>query len=286
MVRAEKAMGYDFLKIHPRVSREAFDSVDRVADQLGIKFAGHVPAAVGLQRAIEARYWSIDHIDGFVEALAKPGAPEEGVFFGLGLIGHLDESRTGGLVSVLKSAGVWIVPTSYFFEAITGDEPVETLSARPDMRYIPAGLVQQWSTTTTQIRNDTPREKRQAFIALRRRILKALHDGGVGIVLGSDSPQFWNAPGFSVVTELEVYVAAGLTPWQALATGTRNVAAFLGNTAEAGTIETGKRADLVLLDADPLQSISNVGRRAGVMVGGRWIPKEEIDRRLTALAVR
>lgn len=288
MVRSQKAMGYDLLKVHPGVSREAFDSLDAAADRAGIRFAGHVPLAVGLRRAIEAKYWSVDHIDGFLEAMVDqpPLTLQEDGFFGMALMDRLQESRIPGLVSAMKAAGVWVVPTSYFFEAITGDEPVETLSARPDMRYIPAGLVQQWSTTTTQIRNDTPREKRQAFIALRRRILKALHDGGVGIVLGSDSPQFWNAPGFSVVTELEVYVAAGLTPWQALATGTRNVAAFLGNTAEAGTIETGKRADLVLLDADPLQSISNVGRRAGVMVGGRWIPKEEIDRRLTALAVR
>jgi imidazolonepropionase-like amidohydrolase len=183
---------------------------------------------------------------------------------------------------------VWVVPTSYFLEAMVGNDPVDELAARPDMRYVQAGMVESWKTATTNSRNApgmTP-ESRQAFIALRQRLLKALHDGGVGILLGSDAPQLWNAPGFSVTRELQSYVAAGLTPWQALATGTRNVAVFLGNIAEAGTIEAGKRADLVLLEADPLQSISNVGRKAGVMVGGRWIPKEEIDRRLAALAVR
>jgi hypothetical protein len=288
MVRAEKAMGYDFLKVHPGVSREAFDSLDAVADRVGIRFAGHVPLAVGLRRAIEAKYWSVDHIDGFLEAMVDqpPMTPQEDGFFGLPLMDRVQESRTPGLVAALRNAGVWVVPTSYFFEAITGDEPVEKLAAHPDMRQIPAAQVNTWSTITRQIRDSTPREKRQAFIALRRRILKALHDGGVGIVLGSDSPQLWNAPGFSVVRELEVYVASGLTPWQALATGTRNVATFLGNTAEAGTIEAGKRADLILLDADPLRSISNVSRKAGVMIGGRWIPKEEIDRRVAALAIR
>jgi len=288
MVRAEKAMGYDFLKIHPGVSRAAFDSLAMVADQLGIRFAGHVPAAVGLHRALEARYWSIDHIDGFVEALARDGAPQQTGFFGTGLMGHLDESRIPGLVASHKAAGVWVVPTSYFLEAMVGTDAVDELAARPDMRYVQAAMVENWKTSTNNFRSSpgsTP-ESRQAFIALRRRILKALHDGGVGIILGSDSPQLWNAPGFSVTRELQSYVASGLTPWHALATGTLNVAAFLGNSAEAGTIEAGKRADLILLDADPLQSIANLDRKTGVMLGGRWIPREEIDRRLTALAVR
>lgn len=288
MVRAEKAMGYDFLKIHPGVSRAAFDSLAAVADQLGIRFAGHVPAAVGLHRALEARYWSIDHIDGFVEALAREGAPQQTGFFGSALMGHLDESRIPGLVAAHKTAGVWVAPTMYFLEAMVGNDPVEELAARPDMRYVQPAMLENWKTMTTSSRASpgASPESRQAFIALRRRLLKALHDGGVGIVLGSDSPQLWNAPGFSAVRELQSYVASGLTPWQALATGTRNVAAFLGNSAEAGTIEAGKRADLVLLDADPLQSIASLERKAGVMLGGRWIPRVEIDRRLTALAVR
>ncbi len=288
MVRAEKALGYDFLKVHPGVSRAAFDSLDAAADQVGIRYAGHVPLAVGLRRAIEARYWTIDHIDGFVEAMVDhpPATPQEGGFFGLAVLDRVQESRLPALVSAMKAAGVWVVPTSYFFEAITGDDPVETLAARPDMRHIPAPVVQNWSTITTQIRTDTPREQRARFIALRRRVLTALHDGGVGIALGSDSPQFWNAPGFSVARELSVYVAAGLTPWQALATGTRNVAQLLGNSAEAGSVEAGKRADLLLLDADPLRDVTNVSRTAGVMVGGRWVPKDEIERRLAALVLR
>jgi imidazolonepropionase-like amidohydrolase len=162
---------------------------------------------------------------------------------------------------------------------------VETLAARPDMRHVSAQMVTGWTNATNNLRNApgmTP-EKRQKFIALRRRILKGLHDAGVPILLGSDAPQLWNAPGFSATRELGTYVAAGLTPWQALATGTRNVAAHLGNSAEAGTIATGKRADLILLDANPLTDIGNVARRAGVMVGGRWIARAEIEERLARM---
>jgi imidazolonepropionase-like amidohydrolase len=169
---------------------------------------------------------------------------------------------------------------------MAGEDPVEQLAARPDMRHVSSAMLQQWATATSNFRNapGMTREMRRRFIALRRRILKGLHDAGVGIVLGSDAPQLWNAPGFSATRELGTYVAAGLTPWQALATGTRNVAAFLGNPDEAGTIGNGKRADLILLDANPLTDIGNVGRRAGVMVGGRWLPRAEIEQRLARIA--
>jgi len=289
MVMAEKALGYDFLKIHPGVTRAAFDSIDAAAKRSGIRFAGHVPLDVGLTRALEARYWSIDHIDGFVEASLRNGAPltaAQGGFFGVSLVNELDESRIPALIAATRAAGVWIVPTENFLEAMAGEDPVERLAARPDMRHVSSAMLQQWATATSNFRNApgmTP-EMRRRFIALRRRILKGLHDAGVGIVLGSDAPQLWNAPGFSATRELGTYVAAGLTPWQALVTGTRNVAAFLGNSNEAGTIGNGKRADLILLDANPLTDIGNVGRRAGVMVGGRWLPRAEIEQRLARIA--
>jgi hypothetical protein len=290
MVIAEKNLGYDFLKIHPGVSRPAFDSLAATADRLGIRFAGHVPLDVGLSRALDAKYWSIDHLDGFVEALARrpPRTPQEDGFFGLALVDSLDESRLPALVAAARAAGTWMVPTLGFFESVAGDEPVEALAGRPELRYVSRQAVNGWIAQTTQVRGDTAktRDARHRFIALRRRILKALHDGGVPIALGSDSPQLWNAPGFSLSRELETYVAAGLTPYQALATGTINVARFLGNEAEAGTIAAGKRADMILLAGNPLADIRNVGRREGVVIGGRWLSREEIERRLAVLVVR
>jgi imidazolonepropionase-like amidohydrolase len=112
------------------------------------------------------------------------------------------------------------------------------------------------------------------------RVRKALHDGGVGILLGSDAPQTWNVPGFSIHRELASYVAAGLTPYQALVTGTRGVAAHFNTRDRSGTVEIGKRADVVLLDANPLQDIAHTSRIAGEMIGGRWLPRNELDRRV------
>src|SRR5690606_17193028 len=112
---------------------------------------------------------------------------------------------------------------------------------------------------------------RARFLELRRKAIKALHDAGATLLLGSDAPQLWDVPGFSIHRELGYYVDAGLTPYQALQTGTINVARFFGWEAESGTIATGKRADMILLDANPLVGIANTWRIAGVMVAGRWL---------------
>jgi cytosine/adenosine deaminase-related metal-dependent hydrolase len=279
-VAEQKKAGYDLLKIHPGVPRASFDALAAAADKLQIRFAGHVPADVGVHRALEAKYWTIDHLDGYVEALARPGAPPAQLF-GVNLIGQIDEARIPQLVAATKAAGTWVVPTQILLENWYGPDSVETMRAWPEIRHANPAEVVQWVATKEKNVAAYPLEHRQRYIRLRRQLLKALHDGGIGILLGSDAPQTWNVPGFSIHRELATYVAAGLTPYQALATGTRAVAMHLGTLPQSGTIEAGKRADLVLLEANPLAEIANTSRVTGVMIGGRWLPKSEIDRRLS-----
>jgi imidazolonepropionase-like amidohydrolase len=101
-------------------------------------------------------------------------------------------------------------------------------------------------------------------------------------LLGSDAPQMWNVPGFSVHRELKALVASGLSPYQALTAGTRNVAVFFGTLETTGTVASGKRADLILLDANPLADVANSSKIAGVMLAGRWMARGDIDTRLEA----
>jgi imidazolonepropionase-like amidohydrolase len=278
-VSEQKKAGYDLLKVHPGVPRAAFDAMAATADKERIRFAGHVPADVGLARALEAKFWTIDHLDGYVEAMAKPGTPG-GQLFGVNLVGQLDESRIASIVAQTKAAGTAMVPTQVLIENWYGPDDPEAMRKRPEMRYASPSELDQWVATKQKNIEAYSLDHRQRFVAVRRRLIKALHDGGVPVLLGSDAPQTWNVPGFSIHRELATYVAAGLTPYQALATGTRNVAAHLGTLDRSGTIEAGKRADVVLLDGNPLQDIASTSRIAGVMIGGRWLPKADIDRRL------
>jgi imidazolonepropionase-like amidohydrolase len=279
MVTEQKAAGYDFLKIHPGVKRDVFDALAATADKLGIRFAGHVPVEVGLGRALEAKYWTIDHLDGYVEALAREGAPAS-QNFGANLMPHIDESRLPALIARTKTAGTWMVPTQILLENWLGPDEPAAMAKRPEIRYADPKQVENWTARKKSFTDFYPIEQRTQFIALRRKLIKALHDGGVGFLLGSDAPQVWNVPGFSMHRELGVLVASGLTPYQALVTGTRNVAVYFGTLDRTGTIEKGKQADLVLLEANPLQDIANTSKIAGVTIGGRWLPKSEIERRL------
>jgi imidazolonepropionase-like amidohydrolase len=120
------------------------------------------------------------------------------------------------------------------------------------------------------------------FIALRRKLIYECQKNGVGLLLGSDGPQVFNVPGFSVHHELKYMVDAGLTPYQALQSGTVNVAKYF-NLKNTGMIKTGYVSDLVLLDANPLENIENTKKIAGVMLGNYWLPKQEITAELKKL---
>jgi imidazolonepropionase-like amidohydrolase len=288
-VSEQRAAGYDLLKIHPGVRREPFDAAVATARRERIAFAGHVPADVGLVRALLSGMRSVEHLDGYVEALQKDGAPPLPAntgFFGLAVVDHVDEAKIPALVAATRAAGTWNTPTQVLIENLYSEETPEELSRRPETRYVPRAMLEQWVRSVRQSRSApeyTP-ERARRFIALRRKLIKALQEAGAGILLGADAPQIFNVPGFATLREMEALAAAGLRPYEVLEAGTRNPAIALDLPESFGTIAPGKRADLVLLEADPLLDIRNVRRRAGVMAAGRWLPASEIDERLKAYA--
>ena len=288
MVTEQKAAGYDFLKIHPGIRSEVFDTLAATARRAGIRLAGHVPEEVGLQRALAAGYITIDHLDGYVEAMARTGAssPEESAFFGLNLGERLDQARMPPLVRATKEAGVWNVPTQVLMENLAPAVSLEVLQQRPEMRYVSRETQSKWAEVKRSLLEETgsTRESVAKTMDTRRKLIKALHQAGAGLLLGSDAPQIYNIPGFATLRELASLVGAGLTPYEALETGTRNIAAFFGTLPTTGTIEVGKQADLILLDANPLTDIRNTARQSGVMVRGKWLSKTEIDTRLATIA--
>lgn len=290
MVEEQHAAGYDFLKIHPGLTREEFDAMATTARRLGMRFAGHVPEDVRLARALEAGMATIDHLDGYMEALLRPhDDPSGGLsgLFGVFIADQADEDKIAELVSATRKAGTWNVPTdSLFRHWASPDLDPDDMVRWPEMKYMPQDTVESWRRAKQDLLGDAnyrPDTARRA-IALRQQLILALQRSGAGLLLGSDSPQIFNVPGFSVHHELRYLVDAGLSPFEALLAGTASPAIFFGREGEWGIVRSGAVADLVLLDANPLDDISNSQRIHGVVLRGRWLSRSDIDSLLSGLA--
>jgi imidazolonepropionase-like amidohydrolase len=280
-------LGYDFMKIHPGLSLEEYDAIAATGTETGLDWAGHVPAEVGLARALEVQQASIDHLDLYMEAIVTEGTDvSQSLFFGLNLARSIDEAKIVEVARATAEAGVWNVPTQSLIENMASTESPESMAAWPSMRYMPPQQVQGWVQQKEGFLASPAYNPEDAALAIdvRRRIIKALHDAGAGLLLGSDAPQVFQVPGFSIQHELEILVESGLTPYEALRVGTYNVAEYFDSLDEFGTVATGMSADFVVVNGDPLADITNMADRAGVMIRGRWVPASEIEERLETIA--
>jgi imidazolonepropionase-like amidohydrolase len=276
-VRQQKQEGWDLLKILPGVSRESYDAMARTAKEVQIPFAGHIPAAVGIEHAIEMGQQTVDHIDGYIEALDAQAKP-------------IDPTRLQQLIDKTKTAGTWVVPTMYVWETLFGAVTLESRTGLPELRYLPQSMVASW-TKSLQNRLSSPQYNEaqlKQFIANRMQILKAMQDSGVKLLLGSDAPQQFNVPGFSIHLETRRMADAGLTPYQILRSGSVAIGEHYADRKDDpfGRVAVGQRADLILADANPLEDVANLERRSGVMVRGRWLPASEIQARLDQIAAK
>ncbi|NQV87291.1 MAG: amidohydrolase family protein [Woeseiaceae bacterium] len=288
-VREQMAAGYDFVKVHPGLSLDEFLALANTANEIGMPYAGHVPAAAGVRQALQNNMATIDHLDGYFAALLPAqdsGSGGDTGFFDVMLADQLKVEEIAVIVAATKAAGTWNVPTEVLIEQLIDDTPVAELRLRPETRYVPAATVRDWvAQKEAQLdERDFDPDTATLAIELRRRLILELYRAGAGLLLGSDAPQTFNVPGFSVHRELKVLTLAGLTPFEALRTGTVEVARFLGSNG--GSVAVGNDADLILLDANPLEDIRNSDRIHGVMLRGVWHPASELQDRLERYAVR
>ncbi len=281
-VRTQKEQGWDLLKIHPGLTAPEYDAMAITAHEVGIRFGGHVPAEVGLGHAIEMGQETFDHLDGFIEYLNAFDEPIDR--------GSLDE-----LVTLVKNADAWVVPTMVLWDVgIIGRGDTEALANRPEMRYWPKqsirgaegvdGWARRHAASARQAQADP--DAADLWANNRLQVLKALSDGGAGILMGSDSPQVFSVPGFSLHREMQAMAESGMSPYEILVSGTRAVGEYFRRSDTFGTVAVGRRADLILLNSNPLDDISNVTDRAGVMVRGRWFSEGYIQERLDEIARR
>lgn len=288
-VREQKEAGYDHLKVQEGLRPETYEAMAAEAKAVSISFAGHVPDDVGLLGCLAAGQKSIDHLDGYLEAIEADDSPLRNADpkirrRDLGL--HLDERKIPALAEATRKTGAWVVPTMALWETFNSAESAESMAQREELKYVPRQWVDAWVKQKTAMLANLNPEAGRRVIEVRKKVLRALRDAGVRIVFGTDSPQVFSVPGFSTHREIPILRAAGMTPYEILASGTRNVAEYFGTLAETGTVEKGKRADLILLEANPLADPANLARRAGVMVAGRWLAEADIQKRLAAIPWR
>jgi imidazolonepropionase-like amidohydrolase len=288
-VRQAKQSGFQLLKVHEGLTKETYDVIVQTAREVGLPWGGHVSEYVGVPGALAAKQSTIDHLDDYIDAMNPPGSPAlaaAGAERTRLLPLHADESKIPELVRATREAGVAVVPTQILWEVLRGAREPASMIGRPENAYMPKVMVEGWANQAGQMYAGSDRQAAAREVQLRNKLLKAMADGGVLVLMGTDAPQVFSVPGFSLYRELPVMVEAGMTPWQVLRSGTVNVAKFFGTEAQAGTVERGKQADLLLLDANPLTDIRAIERNAGVMIDGRWLPAAYIQERLRAIAAK
>lgn len=284
-VRDLKRRGADFIKLQSLIPREAVLAIADEAKSLGISFVGHVPDAVRAAEASDAGQKSFEHLIGIFEGSSLledeflEGGKGPGKF-----LQSFDAARAAKLIALLAKNETWQCPTLVWER---GGSLIEErdLDHDPLAKYAPASWkTGTWKKFTDQIVHEFNVDDlatRRKFVAKELELVSEMHRAGVPFLAGTDTAAgVYVFPGFSLHQELEIFVEAGFTPAEALATATTNPARFLGMEDRFGTVEKGTLGDLVLLDRNPLEDIRNTREIFAVVANGRFFSRDDLDRLL------
>jgi len=282
--------GYDFIKLYSNLSPEVFRAIVRVARVRGLPIAAHVPHAVGFRALLSEHVASIEHLGDFADELRLEGSESPAAARALKrrLAAELDPAKLSTLASELARSSTWVVPTLVQADrGVARPDTLERWLADPAVATVDQGIVEHYWRGSVQ-RSGAALDAQgwtlvERGLANRRRVVREFQRAGVRLLVGTDTPQPFVIPGVSVHEELAALVAAGLSPEQALAAATRDAARFVGQGSLWGSVEPGKRADLLLLEADPLSDISATRRIQGLVARGRWLSAERLREMRTAV---
>jgi imidazolonepropionase-like amidohydrolase len=283
-----QAQGVDFIKIQSLIPRDGYFAAADEAKKLGITFVGHVPDAIRASEASDAGQKSIEHFTGIFEGCSTI---EDQLLKGPKSLGQnvkfYDADRAKVLIGQMSRNQTWQVPTLVWERGQWLIDDID-LHDDPLTKYAPAAWKDRtWPMFTRDILKDMdtdPLPVRQQFVQMELDMTLAMFQAGVPFMAGTDTAAGVHVfPGFSLHQELALFVKAGLTPMQALQTATINPARFMGRLADLGTVEKGKLADLVLLDANPLDDIANTRRIHAVVLAGRYFDRTDLDRMLKGI---
>ena len=304
-VASFKDRGADFIKVYSLIPRPAYFALADEAKKRGITFAGHVPLSVSALEASDAGQKSIEHLEGILLACSTVEAElrktiddalkntndtdqmRKSVVRALNETGFrsvetYSPEKAAVLFARFAANGTWQSPTLVVHRAGAFMDDSDFIND-PRLKYVHPDIRNSWKNQDDfRLKNRTAQSSAQHRMLFQKKLdlLLAMHRAGVKMLAASDAMVWYVVPGFSLHDELELFVKAGLNPMEALQTATRNPAIYLGLIDMIGTVEKEKKADLVLLEANPLENISNTKRINAVIVNGRLIPKTSLDKML------
>jgi imidazolonepropionase-like amidohydrolase len=259
-VREQKKAGYDLLKVYNGLGAEVYDAILAEAKGQGMPVDGHVPRAVGIDRALSSGQRTIEHLDGYVPFFAE---------------GKTDAAT----VDKTAKAALWNCPTLVVTERMARMDAPASLAKTRGLEHVSAGVRTAWDPKNDfRLAKWTPETyaKMRAKNQVRRQLVGDLARAGARLVLGTDTGNPYVVPGFAVHDELALLVEAGLTRWQALRTATAAAAEMLGTPGSFGVVAVGGRADLILVDRDPLADLAAIAEPGIVIVRGQVRTRAEL----------
>ena len=285
IVAEQTREGYDCIKIYDDWSKEGYEALVAAAQTNKIAAVGHLARNLPLDVNLRGRT-EVAHAEEFVYTyfMKESGRGEWAK----------RETLIPNVVEMMKGSGVAVTGTLVAFDYIgrlISDETVRELANKPELKYVPKARRAKMTSDSEYRSNFKPTDFNglRKSLALQKKLLKALKDAGIKILVGTDGSleaNFPVVPGFAVHEELQELVDAGLTPYEALVAATRNPAEVLKAGDQFGTVSPGKRADLILVEANPLENVGNAARLVGVMVRGRWLSQTDIQKRLSEIELK
>jgi hypothetical protein len=294
LVSEQQKAGYDFIKLYHFVSVNGYRAVIAASRARGMRVVGHKPASqITSAAAVGMGMDSLEHLLGYATQLERLPSPLRNALlrgeysFRYTYAGvELDETKLRPAAEAMAASGGWICPTLVALDRWAPSEELAPLMKRPHMQFVSPRFFQraaEWNEVE-YLAGSTPENRAQGR-RVRREIVRELHRARAHLMLGTDGGSYHTEPGFSIHDELAALVEAGLTPYEALRTGTVHAAMYLRHPDWSGVIQEGARADLVLLRGNPLADISHIRAADGVITRGCWLDAESLRRRMEAATV-
>ncbi len=282
-VRSQARSGYDAIKLYEQLDAETFRAAIAEARANKLKVYAHVPASLDIFALLEMKIDSLEHLDGYAQAMARDGFTTDRENAWAEWWANVDRAKFPDLARATAEAGSWTVPTfAITYGRIASADP-DAYYAQPEARLLPL-----WADSWR--RNAAGYEDDRAFFerSLVEKIafVSSLRAAGANILIGTDGPNPFVTPGYAIHNELAAFKQAGFSNEEILTVATVEAARFIGERGRTGTITVGAHADLILLPGDPVEDLAVLREPLGAMVAGNWHSRDSIDKALDRRADR